>query len=98
MAVMKFNYFYPLFPPNSQIVVIIKFFQTVKAFLPAMIESNKGHIVNIASIAGLMGCPIIVDYCTSKYAVVGFSDALQMELDVCNLLNLGYLFAVRNTD
>ncbi|XP_047360414.1 short-chain dehydrogenase/reductase family 16C member 6-like isoform X2 [Vespa velutina] len=55
--------------------------QTVKAFLPAMIESNKGHIVNIASIAGLIGFPVIVDYSASKYAVVGFSEALQMELD-----------------
>nr|XP_050860194.1 estradiol 17-beta-dehydrogenase 11-like isoform X2 [Vespula vulgaris] len=54
---------------------------TVKAFLPAMIKSNKGHIVNISSLGGLMGCPVIVDYCSSKYAVVGFSEALQMELD-----------------
>ncbi|XP_035737894.1 estradiol 17-beta-dehydrogenase 11-like isoform X1 [Vespa mandarinia] len=56
-------------------------FQTVKAFLPAMIESNTGHIVNIASIGGLVGCPAIVDYCASKYSVVGFSEALQLELD-----------------
>nr|KAF7411036.1 hypothetical protein H0235_013643 [Vespula pensylvanica] len=55
--------------------------QTVKAFLPAMIKSNKGHIVNISSLVGLMGCPVIVDYCSSKYAVIGFSEALQMELD-----------------
>lgn len=54
---------------------------TVKAFLPAMIKSNKGHIVNISSLVGLMGCPVIVDYCSSKYAVIGFSEALQMELD-----------------
>ncbi|XP_047361022.1 17-beta-hydroxysteroid dehydrogenase 13-like [Vespa velutina] len=62
-------------------VNIMSLFWTVKAFLPAMIESNKGHIVNIASIAGLIGFPVIVDYSASKYAVVGFSEALQMELD-----------------
>ncbi|KAF7388658.1 hypothetical protein HZH68_012600 [Vespula germanica] len=55
---------------------------TVKAFLPAMMESNKGHIVNIASIAGLVALPIIVDYCMSKYAIVGFSEALQKELNL----------------
>ncbi|KAL2738175.1 estradiol 17-beta-dehydrogenase 11-like isoform X1 [Vespula maculifrons] len=55
---------------------------TVKAFLPAMMESNKGHIVNIASIAGLVALPTIVDYSTSKYAIVGFSEALQKELNL----------------
>ncbi|XP_043678080.1 estradiol 17-beta-dehydrogenase 11-like [Vespula pensylvanica] len=62
-------------------VNILSQFWTVKAFLPEMIESNKGHIVNIASIAGLIGFPTVVDYCTSKYAAIGFSEALQMELD-----------------
>ncbi|XP_046830075.1 short-chain dehydrogenase/reductase family 16C member 6-like [Vespa crabro] len=62
-------------------VNIMSQFWTVKAFLPAMMESNKGHIVNIASIAGLIGCSVIVDYSASKYAVIGFSEALQMELD-----------------
>lgn len=76
----------------------MELFQTVKAFLPAMIKNNKGHIANIASVAGLTGCPVIVDYCTSKHAAVGFNEALQMEFEVCNLLNLGYLVAVRNTD
>nr|XP_050860196.1 estradiol 17-beta-dehydrogenase 11-like [Vespula vulgaris] len=55
---------------------------TVKAFLPAMMESNKGHIVNIASVAGLVALPTIVDYSTSKYAIVGFSEALQKELNL----------------
>lgn len=53
----------------------------MKAFLPKMIENNKGHIVSIASMAGYVGTPKLVDYCASKYAVVGFDEALRAELD-----------------
>ncbi|KAJ8683196.1 hypothetical protein QAD02_018988 [Eretmocerus hayati] len=62
-------------------VNIISHFWTVKAFLPAMIEANKGHIVTIASLAGHFGSPKLVDYSASKYAAVGFDEALRMELD-----------------
>nr|XP_050866457.1 short-chain dehydrogenase/reductase family 16C member 6 isoform X1 [Vespula vulgaris]XP_050866458.1 short-chain dehydrogenase/reductase family 16C member 6 isoform X1 [Vespula vulgaris]XP_050866459.1 short-chain dehydrogenase/reductase family 16C member 6 isoform X1 [Vespula vulgaris]XP_050866460.1 short-chain dehydrogenase/reductase family 16C member 6 isoform X1 [Vespula vulgaris] len=62
-------------------VNIMSHFWTVKAFLPAMMESNKGHIVSIASMAGHVGIPKLVDYCTSKYAAVGFDEALRIELE-----------------
>ncbi|KAK2584329.1 hypothetical protein KPH14_006720 [Odynerus spinipes] len=62
-------------------VNIMSHFWTVKAFLPAMMESNKGHIVSIASMAGYVGIPKLVDYCTSKFAAVGFDEALRMELE-----------------
>lgn len=51
-----------------------------KQFLPAMIAGNSGHIVNVASAAGLIGVPGMVDYCASKFGVVGFSDALRLEM------------------
>ncbi|XP_047360316.1 estradiol 17-beta-dehydrogenase 11-like [Vespa velutina] len=60
---------------------IMSQFWTVKAFLPAMIKSNKGHIVSIASAAGHVGCPKLVDYCTSKHAVAGFIESLRLELE-----------------
>ena len=41
-------------------------FWTVKAALPHMIESNHGHIVTIASSAGIIGVPGLGDYCASK--------------------------------
>ncbi|KAL2739099.1 short-chain dehydrogenase/reductase family 16C member 6 [Vespula maculifrons] len=63
-------------------VNIMSHFWTVKAFLPGMIESNKGHIVSIASVVGHIAFPNSVEYCTLKYAVVGFNEALQMELMV----------------
>jgi len=51
-----------------------------RAFLPAMIERGRGHIVTIASAAGLIGAPRLTDYAASKHAAVGFDDALRAEL------------------
>jgi len=55
-------------------------FWTVRAFLPAMLERGSGHIVNIASTAGLVGVPRLAAYAASKFAVVGFDESLRMEL------------------
>lgn len=52
-----------------------------KAFLPDMIAASHGHIVTIASMAGLVGMTKLVDYCASKYAAVGFDEALRLELE-----------------
>jgi len=51
-----------------------------KQFLPAMIQRNSGHIVNIASAAGTLALPRLANYCASKFAVVGFNDSLRMEM------------------
>ena len=59
--------------------------QTIKSFLPEMLQKNKGHIVNIASLAGLNGINRLVDYCSSKFAVVGLSESLDMELKVIGI-------------
>lgn len=69
----------------------------MKTVLPAIIKSNKGHIVSIASSAGHIGCPKQVDYGASRHAVAGFIEALRFKLDVCIFLNLVSLFAFRNT-
>lgn len=58
------------------------FLKTTKAFLPSMIEDNRGHIVSIASMAGHIGVSHLVSYCTSKFAAIGFDEALHMELVV----------------
>lgn len=39
-----------------------------------------GHIVNIASVAGVSGFPGLATYCATKHAVVGFSETLHLEL------------------
>ena len=57
-------------------VNVLAHFWIIKAFLPAMIEKNSGHIVNIASAAGLVGAAGLVDYCSSKFAAVGLHESL----------------------
>jgi len=52
----------------------------VKAFLPKMLEQKSGHIVNVASVAASFGVPGMASYCASKFAMLGFSEALSHEL------------------
>lgn len=52
----------------------------VECFVPAMIRARRGHVVNIASLAGLMGLPWHAAYSTSKWGVVGLSEVLRLDL------------------
>jgi len=52
----------------------------VHAFLPGMIAQGSGHIVNTASMAGLLPFPFVAPYVASKFAVVGLTEALGTEL------------------
>jgi short-subunit dehydrogenase len=49
-----------------------------KLFLPKMIERGEGHIVNIASLSGLVGTPYEEAYTASKHGLVGFSRSLRI--------------------
>ncbi len=51
----------------------------VTAAYPRMLARGRGHILNVASIAGLVPYPLSVPYTTSKHAVVGLSLALRAE-------------------
>jgi NAD(P)-dependent dehydrogenase (short-subunit alcohol dehydrogenase family) len=52
------------------------------AFAPRMIEQKQGgHILNTASMAGLVGMSWLGVYCAAKFAVVGFTESLRRELD-----------------
>jgi 3-dehydrosphinganine reductase len=53
---------------------------TISAILPYMKQKGSGHIVNIASVAGMIGMYGYSLYCTSKYAIVGFTECLRSEL------------------
>ncbi|NXJ81608.1 RDHE2 dehydrogenase, partial [Trogon melanurus] len=55
-------------------------FWTYKAFLPAMMASNHGHLVSIASTAGLTGVSCLSDYCASKFAAIGFAESVDSEM------------------
>uniref|UniRef100_A0A8C9A2D6 Estradiol 17-beta-dehydrogenase 11 n=1 Tax=Prolemur simus TaxID=1328070 RepID=A0A8C9A2D6_PROSS len=61
-------------------VNVLAHFWTTKAFLPAMMESNHGHIVTVASLAGHTAVPFLLAYCSSKFAAVGFHKGLTEEL------------------
>ncbi len=51
----------------------------VQAAYPIMIRQGYGHIVNTASMAGLLPMPMGVSYATTKHAVVGLSKSLRIE-------------------
>jgi len=47
---------------------------SIKAFLPRMLKKGSGHIVNVASGAGIIGSPEPLPYIASKFAIVGLSE------------------------
>jgi NAD(P)-dependent dehydrogenase (short-subunit alcohol dehydrogenase family) len=51
-----------------------------RALLPPMIERGAGHVVMVASLAGLVGAPGLVAYSTTKFALVGLTEALRLEI------------------
>lgn len=57
----------------------------IRAFVPHLVAAGAGHVVNIASLAGLMAVPFGSAYCASKHAVVAVSETLRAELDMMRL-------------
>jgi len=55
------------------------------AVLGGMAARGRGHIVNVASIAGRVGAPFEAAYSASKFAVVGWSEALAAEVDALGI-------------
>ncbi len=55
-------------------------FHCTQAALPDMLSAGWGRVVNIASIAGLVGQSYITAYCASKHALVGLTRALAIEV------------------
>ncbi|NSY93884.1 SDR family NAD(P)-dependent oxidoreductase [Agrobacterium tumefaciens] len=56
-------------------------FAVTRAVLPVMRTQRSGHVLTISSIAGLVGFPGSSIYCSSKFAVEGWSEALSAELE-----------------
>jgi short-subunit dehydrogenase len=55
-------------------------FHVTRQVLPGMISRRRGHIVNIASIAGRSAFPGGTGYVATKHAVLGFSESLMLEV------------------
>ncbi len=54
----------------------------VRTFVPILLQQHEGHIVNTASVAGLVAAPFMGAYNASKHAVVGISETLHHELAI----------------
>ncbi|MBN1289205.1 MAG: SDR family NAD(P)-dependent oxidoreductase [Actinobacteria bacterium] len=52
----------------------------MQAFVPGMVEQSSGHVVNICSIAGKFGVPMLSPYCGAKAASVVVTDSIRLEL------------------
>jgi NAD(P)-dependent dehydrogenase (short-subunit alcohol dehydrogenase family) len=55
-------------------------FLVIQAFLPALRGRGRGRIINIGSVAGQRGTPLLAAYCAAKHGVVGLTRALAKEL------------------
>jgi hypothetical protein len=69
--------------PDVQGMMDVNYFGVVRccrAVLPDMLARGSGHIVNIASLAGKISTPKSSAYAATKRAVLGFTDALRLEL------------------
>ena len=60
-------------------------FRVTKAFIKPMVRNKFGRVINISSVAGLMGNSGQVNYSSSKSAMVGFSRSLAKELGSRNI-------------
>lgn len=59
---------------------VMAHFWLIQTLLPDMIQKNRGHIVALSSVAGLVGFKNLVPYCGTKFAVRGIMEALAEEL------------------
>ncbi len=54
--------------------------QVTRAVLPSMLARRSGHIINNASVAGMIGAPLYTLYAATKYGIRGFTEALRREV------------------
>ncbi len=53
---------------------------TILSFVPGMVAGGGGHILNVASLAGVVPVAAVIPYTMTKYAMVGLSESLRTEL------------------
>lgn len=61
-------------------VNVLALYWTTRAFLPGMLERDRGSVVTISSAAGFTGVAKQTDYSASKFAALGFTESLRNEL------------------
>jgi short-subunit dehydrogenase len=58
---------------------LLSHIQFTRELLPSLLARREAHVLNVCSILGLIGMPKVTAYCTSKFAMVGFSESLRNE-------------------
>lgn len=84
----KFGGFLDLTPEEWENIIrvnVMGVYNVTRAVLPEMIERKSGDIVNISSTAGQKGAPVTSAYSASKFAVLGLSESLMMEVRKHNI-------------
>lgn len=60
-------------------VNLLAVMELTRVVLPGMLSRGRGHIVNVASLAGKLPAPYLATYCATKHGVVGFTHSLRAE-------------------
>src|SRR5918996_1580138 len=60
-------------------VNLLAVMELTRAVLPGMLERRRGHVVNLASMAGKGAFPYLASYCATKHGAVGFTHAMRGE-------------------
>lgn len=84
----KFGGFLELSPEEWENIIrvnVMGVYNVTRAVLPEMIERKSGDIVNISSTAGQKGAPVTSAYSASKFAVLGLTESLMLEVRKHNI-------------
>ncbi|MGZ4161008.1 MAG: 3-ketoacyl-ACP reductase [Neobacillus sp.] len=84
----KFGGFLDLTPEEWEKIIQVNLmgvYNVTRAVLPGMIERKSGDIINISSTAGQKGAPVTSAYSASKFAVLGLTESLMLEVRKHNI-------------
>jgi 3-oxoacyl-[acyl-carrier protein] reductase len=87
-GIAKFGGFLELEPSEWEQIIQVNLMGTyyvTRAVLPEMIERKTGDIINISSTAGQKGAPVTSAYSASKFAILGLTESLLMEVRKHNI-------------
>lgn len=87
-GIAKFGGFLDLSPEEWENIIRVNLmgvYNVTRAVLPDMLEKNSGDIVNISSTAGQKGAPVTSAYSASKFAVLGLTESLMLEVRKKNI-------------
>ncbi|MEH6939081.1 3-ketoacyl-ACP reductase [Bacillus sp. JJ664] len=87
-GVAKFGGFLELTPEEWEKIIQVNLmgvYNVTRIVLPGMIEQKSGDIINIASSAGQKGAPVTSAYSASKFAVLGLTESLMLEVRKHNI-------------